>query len=57
MTTPARKAVVPLAPAGKNFLDLSDDDVERLLAGARANSPETKDQLLNWAYLTAHQYF
>ncbi len=57
MTTPARNAVLPLAPAEKNLLALSDDEVERLLAGARASSPEKTDQLLTWAYLTAHQYF
>ncbi|MDZ7360464.1 MAG: hypothetical protein ONB46_07015 [candidate division KSB1 bacterium] len=48
---------MPLASAEKKLLDSSDDEVERLLAGARANSPEAKNQLLTWAYLTAHQYF
>jgi RNA polymerase sigma factor (sigma-70 family) len=43
--------------AENELLAISDEEVERLLAGAVANSFEAKDQLLTWAYLTAHQYF
>jgi len=43
--------------AENKLLESSDEEVERLLAGAGANFPEAKDQLLTWAYLTAHQYF
>lgn len=48
---------MPLAPAEKKLLESNDNEIEGLLAGARANSSEAKDQLLTWAYLTAHQYF
>jgi len=43
--------------AENKLLEIGDEEVERLLAGAGANFPEAKDQLLTWAYLTARQYF
>ncbi|MDL1876791.1 hypothetical protein FBQ85_16730 [Cytophagia bacterium CHB2] len=44
-------------PTEKELLDLSDEEVERLLSSSRANSSEAKEQLLTWGYLIAQQYF
>lgn len=44
-------------PTEKELLEISDEEVERLLSRSRANSSEAKEQLLTWAYLIAQQYF
>lgn len=54
---PSSNNLFHLTAAEKALLEISDDEVERLLEGAQAGVPEALEKLLGWAYLTAYQYF